>query len=405
MICSFTLPGFSPLVLRFCGNFVIRDYALLWSVQEYNFCCETIGVFVSLCVCVTPTGSLIPHSGSWKGEVTLRTNSIQSQRSVFAAGMEEESLNDAFPELKEVENKLGRKTPESLLIWMRDAADCGDGWRSDGVDRGEHSCAFSGSFSDKISSLKQEMRWLRSADVRILRQLVAVHEGIEAMRWLMEERGALVSRGSSLTGSLSSLVTVDEQGSSVSPCRESPSPTCPQDLTETAGEESADQRSPHTNDGDSNHKSFSDVLSPESTEARPPSLSNSKFEVSRSAHVTHGLASTNPANSLVNASLQKSQPQDLDAGPFRDIKAGAATIRRALLRSSRARKAVDTGSFTLTQELRETQTKHSLPQETFKAPQDKMMEDEEGALNREKALLGYDAQWCWVESQDDVTFL
>ena len=62
-------------------------------------------------------------------------------------------------------------------------------------------------------------RWLRSADVRILRQLVAVHEGIEAMRWLMEERDALASRGSSLTGSLSSLVTVEEHGSSMSPCR------------------------------------------------------------------------------------------------------------------------------------------------------------------------------------------
>lgn len=23
----------------------------------------------------------------------------------------------------------------------------------------------------------------------------------------------------------------------------------------------------------------------------------------------------------------------------------------------------------------------------------------------EAVLLGYDAQWCWVESQDDVTFL
>lgn len=44
--------------------------------------------------------------------------------------------------------------------------------------------------------------WLRSADVRILQQLVAVHEGIEAMRWLMEERDALVSRSSSLSSLL-----------------------------------------------------------------------------------------------------------------------------------------------------------------------------------------------------------
>lgn len=62
--------------------------------------------------------------------------------------------------------------------------------------------------------------WLRSADVRILRQLVAVHEGIEAMRWLMEERDSLVSRSSSsLTGSLSSLVTVEGHRPSISPDR------------------------------------------------------------------------------------------------------------------------------------------------------------------------------------------
>ena len=71
--------------------------------------------------------------------------------------MAEESLSDSFPELKEVENKLGRKTPESLLIWMRDVVDCGDGWTSDEVDRGEQGSAFSGGFSDKISSLRQEM--------------------------------------------------------------------------------------------------------------------------------------------------------------------------------------------------------------------------------------------------------
>lgn len=71
--------------------------------------------------------------------------------------MAEEILNDPFPDLKELENKVGRKTPESLLIWMRDAADCEDGWRSDVVDRGDRGSALSDSFSDKISNLKQEM--------------------------------------------------------------------------------------------------------------------------------------------------------------------------------------------------------------------------------------------------------
>ncbi|KPP68092.1 hypothetical protein Z043_113259 [Scleropages formosus] len=46
---------------------------------------------------------------------------------------------------------------------------------------------------------------MRSTDVKILRQLAAVHEGIESVRWLLEERGPLTSRCSSLTSSQYSL--------------------------------------------------------------------------------------------------------------------------------------------------------------------------------------------------------
>lgn len=46
---------------------------------------------------------------------------------------------------------------------------------------------------------------LRSVDVKILQQLLAVHEGIEAVKWLMEERSTLTSRCSSLTSSQYSL--------------------------------------------------------------------------------------------------------------------------------------------------------------------------------------------------------
>ncbi|CAB1323939.1 unnamed protein product, partial [Coregonus sp. 'balchen'] len=46
---------------------------------------------------------------------------------------------------------------------------------------------------------------LRSVDVKILQQLLAVHEGIEACKWLLEERGTLTSRCSSLTSSQYSL--------------------------------------------------------------------------------------------------------------------------------------------------------------------------------------------------------
>ncbi|KAM7401137.1 hypothetical protein PAMA_005363 [Pampus argenteus] len=275
--------------------------------------------------------------------------------------MAEEILNDSFPDLKELENKVGRKTPESLLVWMKDAADCGDCWGSDEGERRHHSSASSDSFSDKISNLRQEMRWLRSADVRILRQLVVVHEGIEAMRWLMEERGTLASRGSSLTGSLSSLVTLEEPGASMSPWRESPSPTCLYDLTETTGEESA--------------------------EAKPQSPSNSIYEVSRST----------PADGLVSANAPKSQPQDSDVAPSQDIRVGADPIRRALQRSCKAARRdakASTGR----------QTDHQ-SQESLRDSRNNMLEKDESTPDRENVLLGYDAQWCWVESQDDVTFL
>ncbi|XP_056277530.1 leucine rich adaptor protein 1-like [Pseudoliparis swirei] len=303
--------------------------------------------------------------------------------------MAEDILNDSFLDLREVENKVGRKTPESLLIWMRDSADCEDGWRSDVVDRADRSSAFSGSFSDRISSLKQEMRSLRSADVKILRQLLAVHEGIEAMRWLMEEPEASVSHSSSSTGSLSSLVAVEEHGLSVSPCRE----RLTQDLTENSGDEASDHQ-PHAHDDELNHKSYFDMRIPEFTEERPPSPSIFKLEVSHSTHGSRGPSSSGPANCLGRAKSQKSQPQDSDVAPSRFIKDDVGTIRRALLRSSRSRRNMN-DIFSLTKHSEEIQTKH----------QHNTMEEEENPPNRDTTLLGYNAPWCWVESQDDHTYL
>lgn len=46
---------------------------------------------------------------------------------------------------------------------------------------------------------------MRSVDVKILQQLLAVHEGIEAVKWLLEERSTLTSHCSSLTSSQYSL--------------------------------------------------------------------------------------------------------------------------------------------------------------------------------------------------------
>uniref|UniRef100_A0A3P8WT73 Leucine rich adaptor protein 1-like n=2 Tax=Cynoglossus semilaevis TaxID=244447 RepID=A0A3P8WT73_CYNSE len=256
----------------------------------------------------------------------------------------EENHNVLLPELKEMENKVGMKTPEILLSWMggEDAnfEDVND-WRC-------HTSDFSGDFSDRISSLKHELRLLRSADVKILRQLVAVHEGIEALRWLIEEQGATVSLGSSLSGSLSSLVTVVEQASTGSTLGSGSSPTFPKYLTETPGEDSAGQLS-------------------------------AKFDY-------HDYATDMPS-----PSFQMSQPQNADPLLPRDVNTTAGTITRALLRSRKSRK-----------EKKDTSVTHT---NSTDSPNNYKTKEEERIPNREDALLVYDTQWCWMESKDDVTYL
>lgn len=69
--------------------------------------------------------------------------------------MDEEVVNDSFPYLKELENKIGRKMPEGLRMWLRDAADCDDVRRSS--EESALSPGLSDSFSQKISTLRREM--------------------------------------------------------------------------------------------------------------------------------------------------------------------------------------------------------------------------------------------------------
>lgn len=114
----------------------------------------------SICGCVI---FYFAHRGGcqlsqWKleSEETLPTSRRSEYLEVFTGGeMEEEILNDSLPYLKELENKVGRKTPQSLLIWIKDAADGEDGCRSDGET--DSSSALNDNFSDKIRTLKQEM--------------------------------------------------------------------------------------------------------------------------------------------------------------------------------------------------------------------------------------------------------
>ncbi|TRZ19492.1 hypothetical protein HGM15179_007605 [Zosterops borbonicus] len=64
--------------------------------------------------------------------------------------------------------------------------------------------------SSRLYPDRRRKAYLRAVDVKILQQLVVVNEGIEAVKWLLEERSTLTSRCSSLASSQYSLVESQE---------------------------------------------------------------------------------------------------------------------------------------------------------------------------------------------------
>lgn len=88
---------------------------------------------------------------------------------------------------------------------------------------------------------------------------------------------------------------------------------------------------------------------------------------------------------------------DCNISPY--VKTSAKTITRALLRSSRIRRKVTVEDlFSPAKDKKEAEEK-DLPSHSSSG------QEELGTSKKDTSLLGYDAQWCWVESQDDVTFL
>ncbi|KAJ7335473.1 hypothetical protein JRQ81_013414 [Phrynocephalus forsythii] len=147
----------------------------------------------------------------------------------------------ALPDLRDVELKLGRKVPESLARSLRGEEpalarhhrdkdrqpppDGGGGAASSGgpgfsAARGSRPAALGGGtttsasalerLETKLHLLRQEMVELRATDVKLMRQLLVINESIESIKWMIEEKGGLTSRGSSLSGSLCSLLESQE---------------------------------------------------------------------------------------------------------------------------------------------------------------------------------------------------
>ncbi|XP_036711185.1 leucine rich adaptor protein 1-like [Balaenoptera musculus] len=149
-----------------------------------------------------------------------------------------------LPDLRDIELKLGRKVPESLVRSLRGeepvpqerdrdpaGGSSGGGGGGGGCSSSSSSCSFPLSLSSSSSSsptsgspppshsssalerletklhlLRQEMVNLRATDGRLMRQLLLINESIESIKWMIEEKAAITSRGSSLSGSLCSLL-------------------------------------------------------------------------------------------------------------------------------------------------------------------------------------------------------
>lgn len=120
-----------------------------------------------------------------------------------------------LPDLKDIETKLGLKVPESLIRSLA------GGKHQDKQDKSTAAAAAGTAhlgnckryaknadltrLESKMLFLKQEMAHLRAIDVKLMQQLMSINEGIESIRWMMEDKGGVASQEGSLTGSLYSL--------------------------------------------------------------------------------------------------------------------------------------------------------------------------------------------------------
>ncbi|KAL7832618.1 hypothetical protein SRHO_G00296360 [Serrasalmus rhombeus] len=296
--------------------------------------------------------------------------------------MDEVAVNECVPDLRDLEVKVGRKTPEGLLKWMRQEAGLQGHPKPSCPDSGQSEKK---GLDEKIRRLKVEMAHLRAADVRILQQLLALHEGIEAVKWLLEERGPLTSHCSSLTSSQYSL-------------GEGPD-------TSWRGSWSSLQ-DPHDKLDNISIGSYLDTLADDLDEYCPSSGADSVVCPAQLSTET-----SQAKNQKVKPDVPKVDPQVVQAKTAPEAGRPSSVINRdsnnpesnksdtGVLDSALKRAAeMDSPKARLAEKLGKNLSPKS---KTYKNGK---VELESCKMNG-KVHLEYDAHWRWVQSQDDVTFL
>lgn len=313
----------------------------------------------------------------------LRKENIRMiNQDILVVVMEESNICESVPDLKDLEVKVGRKTPEGLLKWMR------EDHKIICHHQTENNKTEKKGLDEKIRQLKLEMACLRAADVKILNQLIALHEGIEAVKWLLEERGALTSRCSSLTSSQYSL-------------GEGPD-------TSWRGSLSSLQ-DPHDKLDNISIGSYLDTLADDLDEYCPSSGTDSILcaapigtEVPRVSGVgMNGTTGSGTRSPQVSSNAPKEEAQVWKAVSETGRPHPSVNHDSNNAQSKKAVKQMvgsDSPRACLAEKLEKNLSPKVKPYKNGKV-------ELETCKMSGKVQLEYDAHWRWVHSQDDVTFL
>ncbi|XP_026069454.1 leucine rich adaptor protein 1-like [Carassius auratus] len=294
--------------------------------------------------------------------------------------MEESNSCEAVPDLKDLELKVGRKTPEGLLKWMREEHKMISHHQTDSNETEKKG------LDEKIRKLKMEMAHLRAADVKILNQLLALHEGIEAVKWLLEERGALTSHCSSLTSSQFSLGEGQD--------------------TSWRGSWSSLQ-DPHDKLDNISIGSYLDTLADDLDEYCPSSGTDSILTATPlgtdCSRGTGGGVGSSTGSGTRSPQVKSDAPKE-EAQVWNKAPSDTARPYQPNKTNGILDKAVK-------QMVRPDSPRAFLAEKLGKNLSPKMKPYKNGTVELEsckmngKVQLEYDAHWRWVQSQDDVTFL
>lgn len=330
---------------------------------------------------------------------------------------ENSTTSETVPELKDIEVKIGRRTPEVLLWWMREDA---TSLRGDAkvVAHDTSKDAGKRSLDEKIRKLRIDMAHLRSVDVKILQQLLAVHEGIEAVKWLMEERSTLTSHCSSLTssqyslgegpdtswrGSWSSLQDPNDKldnisiGSYLDTLADDMDEYCPSSSDQSVIYSSTPQVSEAT------------VSSRTGGKSGAKNVENSSVTKS----VTPGIVPIKPTAVIKPTQTRMVSPKNSNSSTVWPKKTPESSVKSSpvKLQVNRANTTamVDKNATPATGagqgSPRHISSSVSNPSSMHKPYTNRKIDTDTLCKMNGKVHLEYDTHWRWVQSQDDVTFL